>query len=76
MALEPGSSLTVWVDVEQNGVVSRWQVVLHVRRVLECSERQKFLFEGRLEGTLFEGTIVGCVSKVSHWFKMGRIISC
>ena len=36
----------MWVDVEQNGVVSLWQVVFHVKRVLECNERQENLSLG------------------------------
>ena len=38
----PSSGLTVWVDAEQNGVVSSepMKVVLHIRRVLERNERQ------------------------------------
>ena len=57
------------MDAEQNGVVrhavSPWQVVLHVRRMPKCSERQENLgLRKRLGGTSFEGRIVGCVPKV------------
>ena len=30
----------MWVDIEQNGAVSPWKVVLYVKRMPECTERQ------------------------------------
>ena len=66
MALEPGSSLTVWVDVEQNGVASLWQVMLRVRRVLECSERQRNSYlKGGLRELCSRGRLLGVHPK-SH----------
>ena len=55
-----GGCLTKWCFA-----MSPLQVVLHVRRVPECSERQENpSLRGRLSRTLFEGRIVGCVPKV------------
>ena len=68
MVSEPGSRLTVLVDAKQIDVVSPWQVVLHVRRVPEFSERQgnPSLRGDLMVRTLFEGRIVGYVPKVPN----------
>ena len=39
--IRAGLDLIVWVETEQNGMVSLWQVALQVRRVPERSDRQE-----------------------------------
>ena len=67
VVLVSGSSLTMWVEAEQNG--PPLQMVLHVKYVLEQSEG-KYWFEGR---------IVGCTPKkshnVPHRLEIGRFMS-
>ena len=43
------SSLTIWVKTKQNDVVSTRQMVLHVRRVPERSERNLGLMGGSVK---------------------------
>ena len=68
MVSKLSSSLTVWVEVEQNGMVSG-EPLAGGASSKACARMQekkrKCWFEGMLSGTLFERRIVGCVHKVS-----------
>ena len=58
------------VEAKKNDVVNPWQVMLHARRVFK-----KSWFEGRFDGTLFEGMIVRCASKVPYRLGMRELMS-
>ena len=58
---EPSSTLTMWEDVEQNGVVSPKQVVLQVRRVPKHSKENPDLRRGLVELCSRRGLLGVCL---------------
>ena len=78
-AIRVGLDLIVWVEAEQNGMVSLWQLALQVRRVPERNDRQEnpSLRRGSVE--LYSiGGLLGVRPKshnVPHLLGMRRLMS-